>query len=327
MPTDVWWYTGDTELEGGEDLRWRDVKRRSYDEDEDIQIVVVPSTQGPGLVARSNREVLKELFEDHPDVFTIDGDAIAVRGTSEDTDLIEILSGLYDYALINEEHHSKLQTEAQEEAWDNWARHEFEQGLMAQHDDLDNWDTVVDDLTDDQSWELFRTGRERANEDWREESDDGSVVINIDRILDELDAHDVIEKLVCDAERAVQEQLCDLLQATCPVGVGPQLRALVRALYMDGIRPPGVPAPVTRGTVEAEMRKANLTERQVERVYDRLMADPALMNDYLELAGRWITLYWATAATSLDVHDAADFMADNWDEISAALPEPAEDAA
>lgn len=324
-PHDVMWHTGSDPLKPGQWIPWRDVSPKSYHPD-DEQIVIVAYTSGPGLVAKTNREAILEAFPDHDDVFEVGGDAIAFRATSDDDELIEVMEALENHPLWDDDRHSMMEVEAQDEAWESWARSDFERGLERKYDDEEGWEDVVEDLTEDQLYELFRKGQEQANVYWHEDGDSGDMYISLDRVLDELTSHDVINVLVCEAERAAQLDLCEIIgRAGCAVGTGPQLRAVVRALWFEGVQPQAVVPPFDEAASARELKQVGVSDADVQRVYNRLTADPDLEERYLSEASRWMTLYWASHAMGMDDDDAAGFIADSWDEISAALPEKDDD--
>lgn len=138
-----------------------------------------------GLVTKANYEVLQEMLEEkHPS-----GEGPPVWATTYggygtygvlvvwdrlDGDIQEAIAGLEDYPLIDEEKHSELQIDAEEEAWENWGRSEFESQLE-NHYDLDDFPEGVD------SQQLFGEAAESANQYWEPESG-GDVYIDVAKV-------------------------------------------------------------------------------------------------------------------------------------------------
>ena len=55
-------------------------------------------------------------------------------------DLVDVIRGLFDYPLVNEEDHSQLEMEIAWEMWDGWLKSEVEDGLNATYEiDTDDW--------------------------------------------------------------------------------------------------------------------------------------------------------------------------------------------
>ncbi len=138
-----------------------------------------------GLVTKANYESLQEMLdEEHPS-----GKSPAAWGTTYgghgtygilvvwdrlDSEIQDVIGGLEDYPLIDDDKHSELQMEAEGEAWENWAQREFEDALE-KHYDLDEFPDGVD------TYEIFHQASEKANEYWEDTSE--GVYISIDRVV------------------------------------------------------------------------------------------------------------------------------------------------
>lgn len=100
------------------------------------------------------------------------------------TEVAEWLAGLDDYPLADEDDHSELEMEAQNAAWEAWARADFKRELEAQHE------CDLSDVGDDALFELFRTGEDRANVYW--ENQQGSeMYIDVDAVAGAVTADEV----------------------------------------------------------------------------------------------------------------------------------------
>lgn len=109
----------------------------------------------------------------------------------------ELQARMADYPILDESDLSDLETELQGEAWDNWARHEFERELERVFGQfLDGADL---DASADQLGELFYALRERSNTDW--DSDSSGVSIDVARIVESATTDDVAEYIPARALR------------------------------------------------------------------------------------------------------------------------------
>lgn len=115
----------------------------------------------------------------------------SLRWILDDGDtLLDILEGLEDYPLINDEALSNLEMECADEAWDSWAYSDFVSGVeKALNVELDG--------NKDSMRTVFEACRERANEYWESEGGGGkSVYIRVERIIEVVTLADVAEWIV-----------------------------------------------------------------------------------------------------------------------------------
>ena len=196
------------------------------------------------FVEKSNHKELLEQFGKLPGVHELSGDmgtyglvfhvpTVMTWDESPRTTLIEILRGLEGYSLIDEEAHSMMEFEAQTEAWDDWARSDFEREIAKAYD----FDSI-EVLDADAFVRFFEKARERANEYWEAESG-GNVYIRLERIVDKMTDPDiglllrdkVIEVVFNDDdERTAEEYLALVPPADVPgqtkmFGANPRGRA------------------------------------------------------------------------------------------------------
>lgn len=79
------------------------------------------------LINRSNHDIVLDL--NIPNVYEIHGIhcsyGLAIRGDVDNEELISILKGLEDYAIVDEMFHSEIEEDAKYEAWSNWVEKEF----------------------------------------------------------------------------------------------------------------------------------------------------------------------------------------------------------
>jgi|WetSurMetagenome_2_1015567.scaffolds.fasta_scaffold70884_2 hypothetical protein len=148
------------------------------------------------LVEKSNHDAWLEKFSDGLDVWW--WEAIGGHGTcavviklpdvpdEEEEDVGEFLNHLQVYHLADEDLHSKLESEAQDEAWKNWARRDFVRAIEKKFKV-----TISDDEVDDELLlTIFHESAEKANEYWgNQEGPD--VYIDVDKIAKKVTREDL----------------------------------------------------------------------------------------------------------------------------------------
>lgn len=169
--------------------RWRDARDGAY--------AIVPYCSGSdysgSLVERSNRDVWRETFADGEDLWWSECHgghgtfAIVVEISALPEDAIELIEGLEGYPLADEDHHSTLEIEAQDRAWDDWTRRDFARAVAARFDvetDLDEPDAHPT------LWEVFREASDRANVYWENQQGD-EMWIDLDRVVAAVESEDL----------------------------------------------------------------------------------------------------------------------------------------
>lgn len=140
---------------------------------------------------RSNQEIILEEFSDIDGILQIYGIhgysdiLIRIDLLNENEDLQKMILGLEDDLFLDENHLSKLEDEAKEEAWNNWVLSDFKREL------LNRWNYDFDSLSNDFLRDLFYKCEEKTNEYWRFEYIDASISIN--DILDKLTQNEFLE--------------------------------------------------------------------------------------------------------------------------------------
>lgn len=148
---------------------------------------------GSGLVSRANFETLREEAErlsedelggDTSWYQTFFGDygtyEIAFHVDKTPDEIIEMLAGLSDYVLIDDNKHSELEVEAENEAWSSWAERDYRRALGKKF--AGDADAVDDDVLKEHFFEAM----EEANENWVNEEGD-SMWIDVEKIADAAD--------------------------------------------------------------------------------------------------------------------------------------------
>lgn len=177
--------------------RWRDDKNGHYFLPEHLS----GSDYSGGLVARANFNAWSELYGEGEDKWWTNAAGghgtfavvIDVDKVPEDIseDVAETLGSLYDYPLLDEDEHSRLEMEGAYEAWKDWAEGDFkkklEKALSSQVDkNGDKREVDLDYISDGRLYEIFQKASEKANEYWAEDGDGGKMYINLDRIISKL---------------------------------------------------------------------------------------------------------------------------------------------
>jgi hypothetical protein len=137
-----------------------------------VEVIVPRYTSGSDYsgcsVERSNYNTIEKEFGERDDVFTLyDGYgtyAIAILASCDCKELAETIESLHDYPVIDEDDLRELETELKYEAWDNWAREEFNRTICKRF----NFDKLEIDNGD--LYDLFYSAKEDANEYWEIES-------------------------------------------------------------------------------------------------------------------------------------------------------------
>jgi hypothetical protein len=132
----------------------------------------------------SNARVIRDEYEDKDVFIEDDGIAFDVRFISED--LLETITSLEDYPLVSDDDHSELQSELEDEAWENWAADEWRSAVINEiqnyidqstQPDLDPED-YIGGSDDADLFQLFRDCCDTENVYWEEESGDMYIRIN-----------------------------------------------------------------------------------------------------------------------------------------------------
>jgi len=115
--------------------------------------------------------------------------SLLVKWPALSDDIVDVLNGLDDYPVISDEAVNEEENERENEAWESWARHDFEKAFLSawnahwnEDEELDDW---PEEVTGDMTYSMFHVGMELANEYWVHESGD-SVFIRMEKIADKL---------------------------------------------------------------------------------------------------------------------------------------------
>lgn len=198
----------DAVIEPGADDRVVDVRDDDIDgdsitygrwhEEKDGKFIVPGRISGSdysgSLVERSNHRKFGEEFGDGlgkwwyetrggHGTFGVVVDMTKVPGDISE-DVANFLNGLQEYGLADEELNSQMESEAQDEAWDDWAKRDFQRALERR------FDVDLDDVDGEKLFEIFHEAAERSNTYWVNEQGD-SMYIDLDRVIKATSKKDV----------------------------------------------------------------------------------------------------------------------------------------
>jgi len=131
-----------------------------------------------GSVTVANFRSFLEEYGDRNGIHKVIGGhgtyAVAIHRSALDDDMLETFRQLDDYPCIDDEQCSFVEMEAEDEAWDSWAKDDYLRTLRSLTDD--DLDPTDDALRDD-----FYQACEKANEYWQNETGN-SAWIDLDRV-------------------------------------------------------------------------------------------------------------------------------------------------
>jgi hypothetical protein len=105
--------------------------------------------------------------------------------------ILDIIEGLEDYPLINDEALSTLESDLADEAWDCWVAGDFRRALEKKFDCAEfEWPSDSDLRT------FFEKKAEKANEYWFNEGYGPDMYIRVDKIVEGIDLDDLADYTV-----------------------------------------------------------------------------------------------------------------------------------
>jgi hypothetical protein len=153
---------------------------------------------------RSNARVFREEFADALELADGDADGTALDLRYVTPEMIETIEALESYPILDENDHSQLELDCQQEAWECWAASDWRDAIRDKLAEFapesadfpeywadDQLDAIPDDKLEPQLLELFRACAEMANEYWQEESG-GSWWIDLKRVAAGVDRLDLV---------------------------------------------------------------------------------------------------------------------------------------
>jgi hypothetical protein len=165
---------------------------------------------------RSNARVFREEFAEALELADGDADGTALDLRYVTPEMIETIESLESYPVLDEDDHSQLELDCQQEAWESWTASDWRDAIRDKLAEFapesadfpeywadDKLDAIPADKLEPQLLELFRACAEMANEYWQEESG-GSWWIDLKKVaagVDRLDLVDLTGLALLDPEQ------------------------------------------------------------------------------------------------------------------------------
>jgi hypothetical protein len=185
-----------------------------------------------------------------------DSNSIAVHIERTPDSIVEMLEGLSNYPVLDDSDHSELEQEAQEEAWNDWARDDYRRELektftsqleaFAERHNLEiDTDVDLSEVSDSDISTHFWHWSNEINEYW--ESSDMSMWINVEKV-----AEAAAEELFTDPEAKPEgwEWPEGIPANLAPVFVDPRQTLLP---FKEGFPERYIPPPETRAAGPAPL--------------------------------------------------------------------------
>jgi len=194
-------YTGNEDLttvNPDHELSYGDF-RESPDGDYLIPDDLGGSDYSGGLTQKSNYQVFLGRYGHRHGIYKLWGGfgtyAIAIhKDRLEDEDIKKDLYGLQDYCILDDEAHSDLEHEAENEAWENGVRDDIRKLLVEELKDyFDDPESLICVQEDDSLAHLFYVAMGETGESWC--FDDNTPYIRTGEIIPDIIDHILAEKL------------------------------------------------------------------------------------------------------------------------------------
>ena len=144
---------------------------------------------GGSLVEKSNYEVLTDgygfirVFGDYGSISCMISIQSLIDMEEESDTILDVLEGLNNYPLIDDDELYQQEQEQIEEAWDNWVEYDFKRAIELKYDiDLDDYELIPDQTFRS----IFDAAAENISEYWINESG-YDMWINVDKVVKSLD--------------------------------------------------------------------------------------------------------------------------------------------
>lgn len=148
-----------------------------------------------GSVEVSNHRVFLEQFKDSPNVYDVYGGygtfAVAIRLDSITDEMVEVLNALEDYPVLDDDDHSKVEMESENDSWESCYRSDFTRELSKRFPTLEE---TIDNLSTEQVDTLFYALCDRTNTYWEHESGNNAY-IDLDRVVAGATEQDITEAI------------------------------------------------------------------------------------------------------------------------------------
>ena len=136
---------------------------------------LMSGSDGSGsCVEKANHKAFLEMFAEHEGVHDVYGYcgsyAVAIRlDVSEQEEIADVLNGLENYAVMDDDALNEIEMDAHDDAWKGWAESDTKSALIKELEktftDPEEYIDQIEDLR-----QLFEQAREEVNEYWEIES-------------------------------------------------------------------------------------------------------------------------------------------------------------
>ena len=150
-----------------------------------------------------------------------------------------------NYPLLDEEGHTQLQEEKRQQAWSNWIKRSYRRGLEQKFPDME--EALYDFEDNDRFYALFDEARDRAGEEWSEDTG-GDQSVSVDNVVEATDPELMRRWMYPEQDqeqmRLELESLCEGREYSCLMAPAPpelgdavihwgQMYVLDEELYAD----------------------------------------------------------------------------------------------
>ena len=176
-------------------LKYKDFRPTSYDshislDDREEWYVVLSMTRDSDTLTRSNYAMALAIVGgegENVEVHSFGHWAcgwfeIILASPELETQVLDIESRLENYPVLDDEHHSSLESDEFHDSWEFWGSSDFKRAIVAAFELSEVTEYFMDDLSHEKMMELFRS----LDLNWQYESEGSGVTINIEGAVDKL---------------------------------------------------------------------------------------------------------------------------------------------
>ena len=143
---------------------------------------------------RANCDVFLEKHEETEGVYETCGGygtrGVAVSLSAITDEMIEDFASLDDYPVLDDDALSNLEMEMETEDWESWIAHDFRRELKKKFGEECTQDELLDEMSDEELFALYRALCERTSTYWCPESAVGGH-IDLERLVKSATVEDI----------------------------------------------------------------------------------------------------------------------------------------
>jgi hypothetical protein len=152
------YYSHLTAIPDGAEVKWHNLFVPEY---------MAYSDYSGGVVDRANLETFLEKYGSVEGVYEATGGygtrVVAIMLSSITEEMVEVFAELSDYPCLDDEALSELETNLEDEDWDNWISGDFSRALCKKFPELEDEIDQMESEDPEQLRELYYTLKERTN--------------------------------------------------------------------------------------------------------------------------------------------------------------------